>query len=282
MTEHGDRLREAFTKHENQTPDPAAVYARVEELARKYAWRRRGAQAAGGVALSAGLIAGVTQLPAILPADPAASTAPAFQVAAPAVTPTLDPSAPLSEDELKKGIEAFFGAGYGYDNAVELAGLWKLNPDQIGQVKAVAGKKLLAGETLPVKPVPNTDGSGDPMDPDPVDPETQKRFDAFFNAGYGWDEAVEIAKLWKIDDPSDAKVEAGKRLLAGETLPVAADPERVKEAELGKLAGIFWDAGYDAEDATKLAKLWKLDDTFAAKVEAGRRIRAGETLPIQP
>ena len=73
MNEHGDRLREAFTKHETETPDPAAVYARVEELAKKYKWRRFGVQAAGGVALSAGLIAGITQLPAILPAAPSAN-----------------------------------------------------------------------------------------------------------------------------------------------------------------------------------------------------------------
>lgn len=281
MTEHGDRLREAFTKHENQTPDPAAVYARVEELARKYTWRRRGAQAAGGVALSAGLIAGVTQLPAILPADPAAQTAPAFQAAAPAVSPslapTLDPSATLTEDEVKEGLEAFFSAGYGYDNARQLAGLWNLSTDKISHVKAVAGKKLLAGETLPVNPVANPDA------PEvPEDPEVTKRVEKFFEAGYGWDEAEKLAKMWKIADPSDAKAEAGKRLLAGETLPVKPDPKRLEEAKRSKLAGVFWDAGYDGDDAQKLADLWNLDDSYEAKVEAGRRIQAGETLPIRP
>ncbi|MEU4619339.1 hypothetical protein AB0G04_05060 [Actinoplanes sp. NPDC023801] len=281
MTEHGDRLREAFTKHEKETPDPAAVYARVEELAQKYKWRRRGAQAAGGVALSAGLIAGITQLPGILPHDPAAT--PAFQVAAPASTPTapptLDPSAPLTEDEVKEGLQAYFEAGFGYDNAVELAGLWKLGTDRIAQVKAVAGQKLLSGETLPVKPEQNPDT---PASEEPVDEEAVKQLDKFFLAGYGWDEAVKLARLWKMDDPSDAKVEAGKRLLAGEKLPIKPDPKRLEEAKEARLANIFWDAGYDSEDATKLAKLWKMDDTYDAKVEAGRRLNAGETLPIQP
>jgi hypothetical protein len=281
VTEHGDRLREAFTKHEKETPDPAAVYARVEELAQRYKWRRRGAQAAGGVALSAGLIAGITQLPGILPADPAATSG--FQVAAPAATPstppTLDPSAPLTEDEVKEGLAAYFQAGYGYDNAVELAGLWKLGTDKIAQVKAVAGKKLLSGETLPVEPRQNPDT---PATEDPVDDETMKQVDEFFLSGYDWDDAVKLAKLWKIADPYEAKVEAGKRLLAGETLPVKADKKQAEEGKKARLANIFWDAGYDAEDAAKLARLWKMDDTYAVKVEAGRRLQAGETLPIKP
>nr|BFE71835.1 hypothetical protein GCM10020092_051360 [Actinoplanes digitatis] len=46
MTEHGDQLRRAFEAHENEGPDPAEVYARVQQLARGYQWRRRGAQAA--------------------------------------------------------------------------------------------------------------------------------------------------------------------------------------------------------------------------------------------
>jgi len=34
VIDHGDQLREAFETHENLAPDPAAVYARVQELAR--------------------------------------------------------------------------------------------------------------------------------------------------------------------------------------------------------------------------------------------------------
>ncbi|GIE75315.1 hypothetical protein Aph02nite_12650 [Actinoplanes philippinensis] len=279
MNEHGDRLREAFTKHETETPDPAAVYARVEELAKKYRWRRFGVQAAGGVALSAGLIAGITQLPAILPASPAATNAPAFEVAAPIAT--IDPAAPLTDEETKAGLAAYFEAGFGYDNAVELAKLWNLPGDQIAQVKAVAGRKLLANETLPVTAKPNTD---EPTTGEPEDTELSRQTEEFFLQGYDWDDAVVLAKLWKLDDPGSAKAEAGKRLLAGETLPggVKPDPKQVEEGNKARLANVFWDAGYDGEDAEKLAKLWKLDDTYDAKVEAGRRIQAGETLPIQP
>ena len=34
MTDHADKLREAFETYETQTPDPVAVYSRVQELSR--------------------------------------------------------------------------------------------------------------------------------------------------------------------------------------------------------------------------------------------------------
>ncbi|WP_433825714.1 hypothetical protein ACQP2E_26820 [Actinoplanes sp. CA-015351] len=283
MTLHADRLREAFQTHENETPDPALVYARVEELARKRRWRLRGAQAAGGAVLSAGLIAGVANLPAILPAGPQSVPVAGLPAGAPA-SPEPDPSA--SEKELLERWEAFFGAGYSYNEAVELAGLWQMSPENIGAVKAEAGRRLLLGETLPVQPVPGEPSagpSGDPMIDPTVDPEVQKRLDAYFGAGYDWEDAEKLAELWKLDDPYEAKVEGGKRLLAGEKLPgVKADKKQAAEFQSGLQATAFFEAGYDREDAVKLAKLWKLDDVFAAKVAAGKKLLAGETLPFQP
>ena len=43
---------------------------------------------------------------------------------------------------------------------------------------------------------------------------------AFFAAGYDYDDAVKLARLWKKSDPYQAKIEGGKRLLAGDTLPI--------------------------------------------------------------
>src|SRR4051794_34201984 len=65
MTQHERQLREAFESHEHMTPDPAAVYARVQELSRTYRMRRRGAQIAGGAVLGAGLIAGGLVVPGV-------------------------------------------------------------------------------------------------------------------------------------------------------------------------------------------------------------------------
>ncbi|WP_229071170.1 hypothetical protein [Actinoplanes sp. DH11] len=279
MTQHADRLREAFQTHENQTPDPAVVYARVEELARKHRWRRRGAQAAGGAVLSAGLIAGIANLPAVLPAGPQPVPVAGLPAAAPP-QPSPDPSA--AERELLARYDAFFGAGYSYNEAVELAELWRMSPENIGAVKAEAGRRLMLGEELPVAPGPAEEAE-EPVERPSVDAAMQKRLDAYFSAGYDWDDAVELAKLWKLDDPFEAKVEGGKRLLAGKKLPgVEADPQRIKEAKESKQVAAFFDAGYDIDDAVKLAELWKLEDAWAAKIAGGKKVLAGDPLPFKP
>jgi hypothetical protein len=209
VIDHEDQLREAFETHENLAPDPAAVYARVQELARTYHRRRRSAQAAGGAVLGAGLIAGAIQLPGLLPARPGDTVA----VVAPAAASQAPLPAPsASEDELQKQWDAYFAAGYGYDDAVKLAKIWK-STDEIGAVKAEAGRRLLAGETLPIKPHPNDPDSGG------TDPKEAAQVDAFFAAGYDYNDAVKLADLWKKADPYQAKIAAGKKLLAGETLP---------------------------------------------------------------
>ena len=210
MIENENRLREAFEAHENLTPDPAEVYARVQELSRTYHRRRRGLQAAGGAVLGAGLIAGAVNLPALLSTLPGNSSAPAAaQVGA---APSLSSS--QSQAERDKDWAAYFAAGYGYDDAVKLATLWHLNVNDIGSVKAEAGRRLLAGETLPIKPGPESGGSPS------VDTREQAEVQKFFDAGYNYNDAVKLAKLWKLSDPYQAKILGGEKLLAGETLPI--------------------------------------------------------------
>ncbi|MCY1141246.1 hypothetical protein OWR29_24880 [Actinoplanes sp. Pm04-4] len=268
-----DQLREAFETQEHNTPDPSAVYARVQELSQKYKRRRRGAQIAAGGVLGAGLIAGAINLPAFLPANNAASnTAAGVPAAAPAVSASADPDKVRDEQ-----IEAYYDAGFGYDDAGRLAKIWKLSDDDRVAVKAEAGRRLLLGETLPIKPTPDA-----PVEERTISPQDEARYSAFFNAGYTWTEAEKLAKIWKIKDPSDAKLEAGKRLLAGQELPVKPTAEGVKEALTSKRVSKFFDAGYEIEDAVKLAKLWNLKDAWAAKIEGGKRLLAGQTLPIQP
>jgi hypothetical protein len=221
VTDHADQLRKAFETHEDQTPDPAEVYARVQELARGYRWRRRGAQVAGGAVLGAGLVAGMINLPGLLPAGPSDNVAVVEPgAAAEAPSPSMSPSraapkpAPpakrkVSATEQQKRWDAYFGAGYGYGDAVALAKIWKSDAE-IGDVKAEAGRRLLAGETLPVKP----QGNGT----DSTSPDESRRLDAFFAAGYN--DAVELAGLWRLSDPYQAKIMGGGKLLAGETLPI--------------------------------------------------------------
>jgi hypothetical protein len=210
MTQHERRLREAFQSHEHMTPDPAAVYARVQELSRTYRMRRRGAQIAGGAVLGAGLIAGGLVIPGVfghqgnpgvsagVPAAAPASAVPSSVTAKPSVTPTYTPAQRA----------AFFNAGYGLEQAEKLAGLWKMS--DIDAVKGEAGKRLLAGETLEVRPP--TEGVQTALE--------ARQVTAFFNAGYDVDDAARLATLWKKATAYDAKVEGGKRLLAGRTLPI--------------------------------------------------------------
>jgi hypothetical protein len=67
----------------------------------------------------------------------------------PVASPT--PIQPDASDSVQdQQLAAYFAAGYDYDNAVTLSGLW--HETDIGQVKAEAGQKLLAGQTLPVPP----------------------------------------------------------------------------------------------------------------------------------
>ncbi|MEU4237019.1 hypothetical protein [Actinoplanes sp. NPDC026619] len=276
MTEHADQLREAFETHENDTPDPGAVYARVVELSGKYKRRRRSFQVAGGAALAGLAVAGVVAIPNLLPGNARNTSTVSYPAGAvPAAAPSTIPS--LSPADLERGWAAYFAAGYDYDDAVKIAELWHISNPNIGNLKAEAGLRLLAGEALPFPATPN--------DPEPsvsVDPAADKQLDAFFGAGYTWDEAVKLAGIWHLSDPSDAKVMAGKKLLAGETLPVKPKPANVKLAKEQKQVDAFFAKGYSIADASELAKLWHLKNTYQAKIEGGKRILAGQTLPIQP
>ncbi|MGW4943425.1 hypothetical protein ACWEOZ_17770 [Actinoplanes sp. NPDC004185] len=274
MTEHGDQLRNAFETHEHLAPDAAAVYSRVQELSRSYQRRRWGVQAAGGAVLGVSLIAGAISLPGLLPGQHKQESVNAGAATMPNMAPSAPPSTPSSEAELEKQYDAFFAAGYDYDDAVRLAIIWR-SKDDVGAIKAEAGRRLLAGEKLPIPATPD-----DPATEDPISPREQKQLDAYFAAGYNYDDAVKLAKLWKLADPFSAKVEGGKRLLAKKKLPVK--PSAVAEAKETARVNKFFAAGYDYDDAVKLAKLWKLADPYSAKIEGGKRLLAGDSLPFKP
>jgi hypothetical protein len=276
VSDNGERLREAFHTHESLSPDPAAVYARVQELARKYRRRRRGAQAAGGAVLGAGLLAGAIQVPSLL----AGRQPDTFTMVAPAAEPSASavPSAaaPPTEKELQERWDAYFGAGYDYEDAVRLAKLWK-SRDDIGTIKAEAGRRLLAGETLPIEPTPEEEPAEEP-----TDPAESAAVQKFFDAGYVWDDAVRLADLWKLADPYQAKVAGGEKLRDGQKLPFKPKPANLAAAKESARVAAFFEAGYDYQDAAKLADLWKLADAYQAKLEGGKRLLAGDSLPIEP
>ena len=107
----------------------------------------------------------------------------------------------------------YFNNGYDYADALVLAGVWSGISD-LADVKANAGHKILDGLPLP--------GGVLPFDGDQAAGGQQAALDAFFAAGYDYDDAVALAQLWGGIDPFDAKVMAGDKLIDGLDLPVAA------------------------------------------------------------
>lgn len=105
---------------------------------------------------------------------------------------------------------------------------------------------------------------------------------AFFGAGYLYEDAVALARLWNLSDPYAAKTLAGQELLAGRTVPsVPAGPSIDLVTESAAVER-FAAAGYQYGAAVQLAEMWKLADPYQAKVRAGNDLLDGGTLPLQP
>ncbi|NAZ88484.1 hypothetical protein GTR00_20670, partial [Kineococcus sp. T90] len=168
-------------------------------------------------------------------------------------------------------LDAYFAAGYVWEDAVELGGLWNVDPVQ---AKVSAGGELLAGRELPVDP------GGQPHGAPAPSPELA----AYFGAGYGWDEAVELARLWNVE-PVEAKTTAGAHLLSGRDLPLepgtAPGAPPAPEDPRAPQREAFSAAGYTYDDAVELGELWGVDP-WEAKALAGERLLAGEPLPVLP
>jgi hypothetical protein len=212
MTEHADQIRQALESHEYLAPDPAAVYARSQELARTYRRRRVGAQTAGGAVLGASLVAGGIGLPHVLSGGSRTNVVVQAPAAAGAETTPPVTTPPSPSPEFDRDLEAYFDAGYELGDSKKLAKLWNLStdPENLLNVKAEAGRRLLAGEELPVKPTPGA----------VVSAKEARAVKAFFDAGYDFKDAKKLSKLWKAASPYEAKVLGGEKVLAGEQLPI--------------------------------------------------------------
>jgi hypothetical protein len=131
---------------------------------------------------------------------------------------------------------------------------------------------------VPSSAVPGFSAGEDPE----FTPAERKAREKYFASGYGLDEAEKLSKLWKNDDITAVKTLAGQRLLDGRKLPVQPPEQAVEDARDSERARAFFAEGYDVDDAAKLAELWRLPSPHDAKVEGGKRIMAGESLPFRP
>lgn len=212
--------------------------------------------------------------------------------------PSGQPEAPPDRD-----VSAFFNAGYDYNDAVTLAGMW--HTTDAYQAKVKAGQKIESGESLPIPPSGTVgtpavsrssnneggkltrtlimrkkgmaapkpgDGAGgsDAMSP---------ALTAYFDAGYDYSDAQRLAAAWHESDIGQVKAEAGQKLLDGDRLPVAPSGEPATPTDTA--VETFFADGYDYNDAVTLASTWHVS-VYHAKVEAGQKLENGETLPVQP
>jgi hypothetical protein len=305
MNEDTNQLSEVFAAHEHLAPDAGDVLVKASAIARSIRRRRWAVRATGGAVLASGLVAGGIALPGR--AGPSRSNN-VVSLAAAGSGPSASPSTPAYTQAQE--FAAYFAAGFDYNNAVELGKLWNIS--DIQQVKADAGQKLLEGQTLPVTPDL------------PAEAPVNKDVDAFFAAGYTYDDAVALSKLWH-NSSYQAKVEGGKKLLDNQPLPIQPSGPTVPDAgsarvvtgargaALAKLLksegktvittrgggarilgspddgtaadkdrAAYFAAGYDYNDAVALGNLWHESDPWQVKADAGQKLIDGQTLPIAP
>jgi hypothetical protein len=177
MIEDTNQLSEAFVAHEHLAPDADDVLFKAKAIARSIDRRRWAVRATGGAVLASGLVAGGIALPGRVGPSHGDNV---VSLAAAGSGASAAPSTP--DYSQAEEFNAYFAAGFDYKNAVQLGQLWNIS--DIQQVKADAGQKLLQGQTLPVTP--------DQPAESPVD----KDVSAFFAAGYTYNDAVTLSKLW--------------------------------------------------------------------------------------
>jgi len=242
--------------------------------------RRRRRRAGTGVALA---VVGLGALVAPLADDVLRSVHPDEVTAADGPAALGDPPPPLpwavpgdgvpltpGETIDLEDVAAFYEAGYDYDDAAELARLWG-RPGAVGSAKATAGAKLQAGLELPVAP-----GSA----PAHVDPAEASL--AYVNSGGTVQGALELAELWQMPSGYQAAQKAGRALLGDEQPPITTSAPGTASQEAARAAEAFYGAGYDTEDAERLALLWSLGDVDEAAVAGGANVLAGQDLPLDP
>ena len=200
------RITDALQRRAADAPDPDAV---AQQLAAAVARRTppgRVVVRRGGQVLAAGVVTGsiaVAAAGAAAAANPYSRVAVAFEDAARTVgldVSFMPPGLTREQDA------ALWAAGYEVEEIDALAELW--GTEHI-ETKARIGQMLLDGEEVPVAP-----GSV------PADMPEVERYEAFWDAGYTFDDLTALAELWGVEQ-FEAKERAGQAVLDGEPLPLA-------------------------------------------------------------
>lgn len=167
-----------------------------------------------------------------------------------------------ANDPVAKNLDAYYAAGYKYEDALDLAALW--NSADRNAAKNTAGADLRAGHALPFAP-----GQGFHRSYTTAQELHAYELAEVDDAGL----AARLAASWKVSVTA-AKAKAGALLLANQPVPL----EHPTPTE-GDAAAAFFSAGYDYADAVRLAQLWKVD-AYSAKVKAGQDLLSTPQIPL--
>lgn len=102
---------------------------------------------------------------------------------------------------------------------------------------------------------------------------------AFWDAKYTYEQLLALAAEWKVDE-FEAKVEAGKRILANDTSEINAIVGGAEHGAGPAPVQAFFASGYSYDDAVDLAREWGTG-TYDAKVHASELIAAGQGSAIE-
>lgn len=200
------RITGALHRRAAAAPDPAAVADRLAAALARRTSPRVVAVRRGGQVLAAGVVTGsiaVGAAGAAAATNPYSPVAVAFEDAARTVgfdVSFMPPGYTREQDA------ALWGAGYEMEEIDALAALWGTD---VIETKSRIGQMLIDGEEVPVPPdsVPDHNPGED-------------QYEAFFDAGYTFDDLAVLAQMWGVGQ-FDAKLRAGQAVLDGETLPIA-------------------------------------------------------------
>ncbi len=225
------------------------------------------------------------------------------------IEPGSAPDAPVEDYSAYEDydLSPYFEAGYDYDDAVALAGIWGLDTPYDAKIKA---KGLLVsgdGDDIPIEPdapavtEPDTQPETEPESeqestvptatpgPEPevsVDP--MPFLAPYFDAGYDYGDAVALAEIWGLETPEDAKVKAKGLIITGNAGTIPIEPGSAPTVtEPANPTGTYdlspyFEAGYDYDDAVYLADYWGLSNADEAKIKVKALILAGAEVPIEP
>lgn len=130
-----------------------------------------------------------------------------------AALPTQVPVSPRATGVTRAmALEAYVDSGYDASDAAELVRIWRVGSPLEAKVKA--GERLIRSMALPSQVTHRLPDGSEPATITPA-----MALDAFYGAGYDYADAEELAGIWRVGSPYDAKIKAGKRLIQRLALP---------------------------------------------------------------